>query len=166
MSNEGASSEPDAFQPKVNIDVAQERGKPRLLAILFCEYAGIAQDTKHFFVGSFERFTFGPIEAKITTSFFLFVRTSETRDGRLQIAVIDPKGKVIMAMAFLVQPEGFTDDTPATVQFLDRIQFAVPIEGVYWFDVSYKGESLGGAPLVIEFLKQEESKDEQQAGNA
>ncbi len=30
------------------------------------------------------------------------------------------------------------------------------MEGVYWFDVSFKGQSVGGAALVIEFRETED----------
>jgi hypothetical protein len=44
------------------------------------------------------------------------------------------------------------------VQFLGQIQFAVPMEGVYWFDISYKTESLGGVGLSIAYPKPKEEE--------
>ena len=111
-------------------------------------------------MGSFERFTFSPIEARVTPPFQVFIRTSQTREGRFQTTVLDPNGKIVLGLAFSVNKTSFSEDMPATVDFLDRIQIPVPIEGTYWFDVSFNGESLGGAPLVVVFEKHEEVRDE------
>ncbi len=153
-------STPRDFVPTINIKASEAIKKPRLEAILFCDYVTRTNDGKLILAGSFDRVVFGHDEEKVTMSFFLFVRTAETTKGRLQIAIINPNEEVILAFGFDTELHPFDPKWPAQVNFIQQLQFPALVEGLYWFDVSYLGEPLGGAALIIEHQKQEEVKDE------
>lgn len=156
-------SEEQSFVPTVNVIGSEEVKKPRLGAILFCEYATLTEKNTYVFAGCFERFVFSKDEPKVTSNFFLYVRASQTRGGDFQVAIIDPNDKTIMAFNYNLDSAGLIPNLPASVHFLQRIKFPVAVEGTYWVDVSFKGESLGGAPLLVDFQKEEASEDEHKA---
>lgn len=156
-------SEEQPFVPTVNVIGSEEVKKPRLGAILFCEYATITEKGTYVFAGCFERFVFGKDEPKVTSNFFLYVRASQTREGDFQVAIIDPNDTTIMAFKYDLDSAGLIPNLPASIHFVQRIKFPVAVEGTYWVDVSFKGESLGGAPLLVEFQKEEASEDERKS---
>lgn len=156
---EGGLSEQHSFVPQVNISASEEVKKPRLGAVLFCEYATLTEKGTYVLAGCFERLLFAKDDQRITSSFFLYVKTGETKNGEFQVTIIDPNDKIISAFSYEVDAKSLIPGIPASLHFLKRIQFHVPVEGVYWFNVSFSGESLGGAPLMIEFSK-EEAEDE------
>lgn len=149
-----------SFVPKITIAASEARKKPRLEAIMFCDYGNRTQDGKLMLVGCFDRIIFSAEEEKISVPFFLFIRTAETTKGNLQISIIDPKETVVLAFQVDTSKLTFEADRPANIEFLYPLRFPMPFEGYYWFDVSYMDESLGGTPLAAEFRKQEVEKDE------
>lgn len=153
------------FIPEVNIKASEARKKPRLEAILFCDYANRLHDGKLILSGCFDRIIFSAEEDKISIPFFLFIRTMEATEGFVQVSLIDPNETIVLAFQLEVGKLEFMPDMPAQVDFLQRLQFPVPYEGYYWFDVSYNGESIGGSALAIEYRKPEVKKDEHEAGS-
>lgn len=153
-------SEEQPFAPKVNVIGSEEVKKPRLGAILFCEYAALTEKGTYLFAGCFERFIFKKDEPRVTSQFYIYVRASQTREGDFQVAIIDPNDTTILAFSYDLDSTGLIPNLPASIHFVQRIKFPVAVEGAYWVDVSFKGESLGGAPLLVEFEKEEASEDE------
>lgn len=145
-------SDPAAeYQPKVN--VALERKKPRLVALLFCHFFSLDAEGRSNANGCFDRIFADPATNQ-TGQFILVVRTYETRQGGLTVTILNPKNKAIAAVVF-DPPSKVPSDKPMHVQAYGPINFAVESEGVYWVDVSYKGKSLGGDSLTIEYRKPE-----------
>lgn len=144
------------YVPTVDIDVAQALAKPRLEGILFAEYANQTGDTKTNLSGIFERLFIDP-KTKKSGNFFLFVRTAETHEGVVEIILVDPKSKARLGIKFdgrnfaVAEPNPY----PRLMQFLDRVSFEATIEGTYWVHVTYEGETLGGAPLSVEWKTKE-----------
>ncbi len=135
-----------------HIDVAVERQKPRLLSILFCDFASLTLEKKVNLLGVFDRIFVHP-ETKRTPVFTLFVRTAETIDERLTVSLFQPNGKLSLGFHFGGENETYTPNLPAQIQLMVGLQFTAEMEGAYWFDVSYKHVSLGGAGLVVEYRK-------------
>jgi hypothetical protein len=161
-----SSPEQSTFIPKVSINVDEERKRPRLEAILFCEYASKSTTETPVFAGCFDRLYFSKEEAKVTSNFYLYVQTGETRRGDLQIAIFSPNDELHFAIAFdMGDEQEYLPKYPAQAKVLQRIRFPVPVEGNYWFDVSNNGKSLGGRALIIEFEKEEVEKDEHESGH-
>jgi hypothetical protein len=156
-------SEQQPYVPKVNIVASEEAKKPQLGAILFCEYAVRTDKDTYVFANCFERFLFSKDEPKVTSNFFLYVKANQTREGDFQVAIIDPNDSILLAFSYELDSTGLIANLPASVHFLQRVKFAVTVEGVYWVDVSFKGESLGGAPLLVDFQKEEASEDERKS---
>ncbi len=66
--------------------------------------------------------------------------------------VFAPDGIPMMGVDFTnFDASILSPNLPAHVQSTVSIQFPVTMEGVYWFNVFYKGKSLGGGDLVIEY---------------
>lgn len=156
------SFDQNTFVPKVTIDVAAERRRPRLEALLFAEYATKSEGGLYHLSGCFNRLLFSKGEKRITNRFYLYVQTGETRDGEFQVAVFSPGNELLLAMSFEIETAEYSPKYPTQFHLLHRVQFPVPVEGNYWFDVSYRGESLGGAPLIIDFKDEELVEDERQ----
>ena len=140
----------------VRLNLPEQRKKPRLLSLLFCDFANFTLDKKINLLGIFDRIYVPPNNTK-TPVFTLYVRTAETVEERLIVTLFDPDGKVGMAFQFGGEQLTYTPGLPAQVQLAIGVQFAADKQGPYWFDVSYKGVSLGGAGLVVEHRSMEES---------
>lgn len=157
-------AEDTAQIPAVNIDVAQERLKPRVVALLFFDFANQAENSKLNLLGIFDRLRVNP-ETKRTNPIGVFLRTSRTFDSETFITVYDPNGEMVAGASFGIdksEAEKFIQ-----TQVLIRLQFDASIEGLYWFDVSYQGSSIGGAPLLLEFKPLKDGdKDGHSSGDA
>jgi uncharacterized protein DUF6941 len=140
------------------VDVHKERAKPRLVSILFCDDWTETEDGKTTLTGIFDRI-YVHSKGRLTPKFGLFIRTVDTKEEGLRVRIFDPDGSPVMGFDFAdIEAGVFTHNLPANIQSVIRIRFPVNTEGVYWFHVIYKGESLGGAGLVIEYRETEERK--------
>lgn len=144
-----------------NLDPEQ----PRLVAILFFDYSNQTEAGKLNLNGIFDRL-FVDTKEKRTVPFGIFVRTAKTLDAPVQVAILTPKRKPTGGIAFSVNSADLGDQKPDMVQFLGNVQFDAPVEGNYWFDVSFRGERLGGCPLKIEFKDFKELIDGHRRGDA
>lgn len=132
------------------LDTAKEREKPRVLSILFCDFANFTIDKKVNLLGIFDRIFVHP-EQKKTPVFTLFIRTAETIEERLNVTLFDPKGAPRLAFQFGGEQQTYTPNLPAQIQLVIGVQFTAEMEGAYWFDVAYKEKSIGGAGLAVEY---------------
>lgn len=139
-----------------NIDVEQERKKPRLEALLFCHYAAIDERGKATIAGCFDRLKVNP-ETKNSGSFYIAIRTGETRKGRINVSIISPANDLLGNLFYDADIDRPLD-VPSHIQFMDAISFQAEREGVYWVDVSFNGESLGGTSLTVEYRSPGEQK--------
>jgi hypothetical protein len=143
---------PAKYRPKY--DIAEERKKPHLVALLFCHFYNMDVEGRSNISGCFDRIFVDPAK-KQTGQFTILIRTYETRKEGLTVTISDPKNKVVAAILF-DPPEKLPTDKPMHVQAFGPINFNVRSEGVYWVDVSYQDKSLGGDSLTIEYRKQDE----------
>ena len=141
---------------KKPIDIAQEQEKPRLISILFFDFKSETPEGKLNLLGVFDQIYVDP-EEKRTPPFGLFVRTRHTFDAPINVVVFDPKGKPQGGFSFSPSKGEIPEPRPPQMQVLGLVAFNAPIEGLYWFDVSYNQESIGGAVLQVEFRKLKES---------
>lgn len=148
-----------SYAPSLDIDVALVAAKPRLESVLFVEYANQTADGKTNLIGVFDRL-FIDRATKESGTFFLFVRTSETHKGVVEIVLVDPNSKPRLGVRFDGRAFPFAEPNPypRLMQFLDRVAFRATIEGTYWAHVTYEGKALGGAPLTVEWKPKEKGK--------
>lgn len=140
------------------VNVHEERARPRLVSILFCDYWNQTEDGKTTLAGIFDRI-YVHSKGRLTPNFVLFLRSVDTVEEGLRIRVFAPNGSPVMGIDFdNFDASVFTPKLPANVQSTVNLRFPVESEGVYWFNVFYKGESLGGAGLVIEYRETEGRK--------
>jgi uncharacterized protein DUF6941 len=142
--------------PKADIDVDKTWRKPVLQSILFCDHANQTDDGKTNLVGIFDRIFVHP-EKKVTTAFFLFVRTSQTHKGPIKVRCVTPDSEILFTISYDATESNvqFSEAMPAFVQYLGQLRFVAKAEGIYWLDVSFNDELLGGVPLMIEYRKTE-----------
>lgn len=133
----------------------EERKRPRLLSILFCDLINITKEDKVNLIGIFDRIFVHP-ERKQTPLFSLFVRAAELADEPSYITVFKPDGTAVTGVVFGTEKVDFTPNLPAQIQFMAGFQFIAETEGVYWFDISYKGVSIGGAGLTVQYRETED----------
>lgn len=139
------------------IDLSIERPKPRLIALLFCDFMNMTGDKKANLLGIFDRVYVRP-DSILTPRFSVFVRTAETHETPIRTTVYAPDGTAIAQFTSVSTTEEFIPDLPKNIQAMFNMQFNAHLEGVYWFDVSVGGQSLGGAGLVVEYRKEGEKK--------
>lgn len=150
------------FTPK--IDAAQVRKKPHLEALLFCQYFSQDKEGKNNIMGTFDRLFVDPKTLE-TGVFFIFARTGETRQGDIIVSIINPNNVVAANLTYSVPEHVASPDLPLQVQFCGQVGFKIKMEGSYWIDVSYEGESLGGAALTVKFRESEDNKNEHEGSN-
>lgn len=136
------------------LDVASERTKPRLLSLLFCDFASFTLDKKVNLLGIFDRVFVHP-ENKLTPVFTLYVRTAEAIEEKINVTLFTPDNQAGMGLQFGGEEQVYTPNLPAQVQLVVGLQFKADMEGPYWFDISYKQKSIGGAGLVVEYRTEE-----------
>ncbi len=146
------------------IDVAQERVKPRLTAMLFFDFANITNDGKPNLFGIFERIFVSADEKKVPQVGF-FLRTAYTVKGRILITIYAPSGQATGGFGFELDEKKMAEAKATHTQMIGGVGFEAPEEGTYWFAVHYNGELLGGARLVVEIKPTEEKTDEHTGGN-
>lgn len=135
-----------------NVDTLKEWQRPRLVSILFCDSYKLAEDGKTSLIGIFDRIYVHP-DVRQTPPFTLFVRAAETLDGLMQVICYAPTGEIPTIVNFeRAHRSAFTPNLPANIQGITHMDpFHVSTDGIYWFDVTFRGQSLGGAALAIEF---------------
>ncbi len=147
-----------------SFDIEATKAVARLSALLFFDYANQTGDGKVNLLGVFDRI-FVDTDEKKTLPFGVFVRTHETLDSPVKVSVISPENKAVgnfqyeLARKDVVLPEG---QKFVMMQVMLQVHFDAPLEGSYWVDVSFQGQSLGGAPLTVAYrdlkkLKENES---------
>jgi len=141
-----------------DLKVADEKAKPRLLALLFCDHINQTKGDKVNLIGVFDRI-YVPPDDKRTPVIALFLRLAETLEGPITVSIFDPENKPALAFQIDGNPEQFAlkdrpREYPKQIQAILPVQFTVSMEGLFWFDVSYHGKSLGGAGIPIEYLKE------------
>ncbi|HYN24970.1 MAG TPA: hypothetical protein VES69_07980 [Pyrinomonadaceae bacterium] len=143
-------------QVTVNIDLPTERQRARLLSLLFCDFVNFTKDDKVNLLGIFDRIYVHP-EKRMTPNFAMYIRVAEITSG-FAITVFAPDDLPAVQFHSKVAEKVFTPNAPRQVQTVIGVQFQVNKEGVYWFDVTHEGSSIGGAGLVIEYRKSEEKE--------
>ena len=143
--------------PSANVDILQERQKARLEAVLFCEHASLTADGKANLHGTFDQIAISVDETVENPgiALFLFVKVAQIF-GRLDMRVFDPKGNIVLGGFADIARGEYLDDQVPRGQVLSPMSFPTPLAGIYWFDVSHNGQSLGGSGLTIRFTAPEE----------
>lgn len=148
--------------PTVNIDVAQERDRPRIEALLFADYAAITTSGKPDVCGIFGRILADP-ETKNTGLFYIFIKIIGVIGVPLELAITNPEGKTVAAGKILTPASESNEQAGSSeiqmIHVIQRMVLNVKIEGTHWFSVLYNGKPLGGAAVGIEFKKQGDSND-------
>ena len=143
------------------IDVPEIRQKPRLLSLLFCDFANRTDDGKVNLLGIFDIVYVDPNVQK-SPAFMLYARTAQAFEDNLWLRIFDPDNEPQGEIKFDPPPIEFTEDRdmslPVQVQFMLPVQLTIRKEGTYWLDIAYRDFSLGGAGLVVKFRKVEEGK--------
>ena len=151
-------SEQRSLAETMPVDAHEERAKPRLVSVLFCDSHTQEEDGKTNLTGIFDRI-YVHSKGRLTPSFVLFIRSVDIIEEGLRVRVFDPDGSPFMGIDFDdIDTSAFTPNLPVNVQSVVTVRFPVQSEGVYWFHVFYKGEPLGGAGLVIEYRETEGRK--------
>jgi hypothetical protein len=137
-----------------DIDLSGGRVKPRLLSILFCDFASRTDDLKVNLLGIFDRIFVNP-EIEKSPPFVFYARTAETFEDQIWLRVFDPDDEPAIEIRF-DPPEEIVPDSglpapPKQVQIVIPLQMNFKKKGTYWFDLSYRDLSLGGAGLVVDF---------------
>ena len=160
----GWSSE-EIARRQANIDLAKELKKPRLVSVLFCDFANQTVEGKLNLLGIFDRIFVDP-ELKKTPPVGFFVRTGGTFDGPVEITILDPNDQMVAVLSFAADDMSKTEGKHFQMQVVGKVQFPTSTEGLYWFDISYQGESLGGTGLQIEYRKLEADNNEHTRSDA
>lgn len=146
-------SEDAAVIPTVNIDVAKERGTTRLISFLFFDYSNRTATNKLNLMGIFDRILVNQ-ETKKTHPFGVFIRTAFTWDRPVNVTAFNPSGEPLAGFIYQIDSAQFPQEKRlSTTQVVFAFEFETPVEGRYWLDVSFDGQSIGGCDLLVEFRK-------------
>lgn len=140
-------------------DVVEDRKRPQLVNISLCDLISLEQSGKVNLMGCFDRI-FRDKKTKTTGNFYLYVRTAETRTGHINITFLTQKNVPILQVGYDIEIRDTEPplDKPLHTQFHSRMSFIAKEKGVYWVDVTYNGQSLGGRVLTISDFGDEDGK--------
>lgn len=126
------------------------RKEPRLLALLFCDYINTTGDDKVNLLGVFDRIWVHR-EGRLSPRFVVFGRVAEAFKSPLWLTVLDPDNEPKAEIRFdpPKMPSDRDPNLPNQIQFMLYTRMKFDKDGTYWFDISYEGNSLGGAGLAI-----------------
>ena len=137
-----------------NIVVAEERKRPRLLGLIFCDFASTTKDDKPNLLGVFDSIVVDR-ERRITPPFVVYIRVAELADTFVTTVFNPDEVPVVQFRSVIAPVDSTSPSLPRQAQTLLPIQISdIRKEGVYWFDVSYQGNSIGGAGLPIHYKKE------------
>lgn len=137
------------FSLNVNVDVANEIDKPRVIALVFCDFFNQTKEVKLNLLGIFDRIYVEPTIKK-SPRFGVFVRTAHTFVDAVEVVIYSPNKQAVAGFAFRVKEDAAIKDQ-FQMQFIGFIEIDTPEEGLYWFNVAYQGKTIGGAGLKVEF---------------
>jgi len=130
------------------LNIAEELGRARLVALLFCEYGNMAAEGKANVLAVFDTIQAITLNDTTQIAFYLFVRTANT-EGPVYLRIFDPGGKIVIGLEFQADKPELLPGQPWCTQVLAPARLPVKVEGTYWAEVSYKGEVLGRAALYV-----------------
>lgn len=142
------------------LDIPEVKQTPRLMSLLFCDFASKTDDGKMNLLGIFDRVYVHP-EIRMTPPFVLYGRTVETFEDNLWLRIFDPDHSPRAEFKFDPPAEiklarERDPNLPTNVQFIIPLQLNIQKQGIYWFDIAYRDYSLGGTGLPVMFRKIEE----------
>lgn len=132
------------------LGLAEVRKQPRLLALVFCDFASKTDDLKMNLLGVFDRINVHP-DHLTSPQFFVYGRTAESSDRPLFLRIFDPDNEPQAEVRFdnHTQIEFLEPGAPKQIQFLIPLVLKLRKQGTYWFDVAYGDVSIGGAGLAV-----------------
>lgn len=143
---------------ELNTEVADARMRPHLSAILFCTAANTTGDNKGNLLGVFDTIATSTIPSLAPC--VLYIKTANTVGANIEVVAIRPGKDRETVLSYPVALTGSPDFTQP-VYVMNMVEMGIPVEteGVYWFEVWFKGECLGRASLKI--TKMEDADNEQ-----
>lgn len=154
----------ETVEPQINVDVAQERDRPRVVAILFHDFHNLTQEGKHNFLGVFDQIIV-PADKKRTTPLGFFLRLANTFDSIVEVAIFNPSNKQVGGFSFSAGEKEKDGKKLTQMQLGGAVEFDTPEEGDYWVNVSYQGQSIGGHRLRVELKESEKEPEEVKDGS-
>lgn len=137
----------------VDIDVSEELKRPRLLAVLFCDYAIMSREEKPVLVGVFDRIFVDRLRQQ-TPRFGIYLRLAEL-EGGFTTTIIGPDNVAVAQFRSTIEEVDRKElELPKQVHTILGMELSVEKEGVYWVHVEHQGVSLGGAALPIHFREE------------
>lgn len=153
--------------PNIDIDWKAELHRPRMLALLFADWASETTDHKLAIGGVFDRIFLRPTEEVRRLGFYIYLRVTEAYQETTNILVYAPDGQVMAQLELGVDPNYIASQTePNFVQLVSRIGLPLTQPGIHWFEVRYRNESLGRVPLIVQLMEnQDENANEGEPRN-
>ena len=148
---------PSKPAPSTEIDRTIDMARPRLVALIFCDWANVTTDQKFNLIGTFDRITVSASD-KRPPLFALYIRLANTLEDDVHLQVYNPDGTSALEGRFKPQDISSSVHNPIFLQIAARLQFEAEQDGLYWFEVLYQGQSLGGTALTVQIASSEEQE--------
>jgi hypothetical protein len=126
---------------------------PRLICMIFADWAANTVDGKGVLAGVFDRVHLYPHQLGQPLSCFLFIKTSMMHEEATIVHIHQPDGKHIGGFVLAVPEQFVPYGPPNSIQIVSPITMIFPVPGVYWFNFWYRGLSVGQIPLPISILE-------------
>jgi hypothetical protein len=134
----------------------EEARRPRLTALIFSDYATQSVDGKYILIGVFDRVWMVPSQAPpFVPSYQAYIRLAGLTPGRLEVLGFNPDGTVGFQYNFVLDRPGEKAHEPGSFEWLFPFFIQPNAFGIHWFEVRFRGEILGRAPLFVGQIGQE-----------
>lgn len=156
----------EKIEAPVGIDLSSIKDKPQLVSLLFYNFVNETKENKLNLIDIFDRL-YVDINTKISTPFGVFIRVVNALGSPVRCDVFSPENVFTGGLSFSVRRDYTLEDgrKPIQMQVAGHMVLRTPIQGTYWFIVSYEGKVLGACPLLVEHKNLEELKGEHTRGD-
>lgn len=136
--------------PSDTINFNDELKNPRLIAFLFARSYEFKSVEDISLTEIFTEVTVPVEETKREIEISIFIRIAGDLDESAYISMYNPKQEMVEFVELLPPRDlQLYEEAPNYVEFVEVISFVFFELGVYWFDVRFKGKSLGMVPLLV-----------------
>ena len=156
----------EQIEPPVGIEPSKAKNEPSLVSLLFFNFINETKEGKVNLLGVFDRIYVDP-ETKVSLPFGVFVRVANAFGAPVRCDAFTPDNSFVGGLMLLAE-EGFKlpdGRKPIQIQIAGHMKLTTPVEGTYWFVVSYKEKVLGACPLLVEYKDLKELESEHTRGD-
>ena len=131
----------ETFNTKANVpeDVLQ----PRIVALLFADWASYTADGKVVLAGVYDRMALRPEQFGQPIQIFVYIKMAHMHEGNTHASIIGPEGNIVAGFEIATPTSVVAyDNEPVMIQIMAPVFMIFPVPGLYTLTFTYQGQDL------------------------